>query len=603
VCNPDDLTHVYSADACGNPIEAETRCFSSKQCEDAATPGQAECRCPRTGELRCASSKNQFATSLVDDTYVVHERACSDSRDIDPDDIVETCGFGSVCFVDDYDGRGHTPINGGQAFCAQSVLDEQSPYQDFGCTLAFTEFMRYPTALEVDCRCRITSVPGSQENGGSGSLPANPSDFDVTQSATAHPKGAIVNCASPSSVDRHRWPVAYGEGPVFKEFNDGDSTWYGAEFAPDARELYSVILWGNSIYEKTASIVAWNVDTKDRRVVTGWLPDDVIGLQRYGSGYESPTSFVSSSSDTQPLTEVDTVRLGPDGNLYASSHYEIIRVDPDTGERTLVWRRQRESLTGDISATFGQCFRPDRLGTKNSLQLEKTSFTVGPNLEFYKGFRDVRGGNGVVRISADGTTCTVMSRWGHRGDPDPTGANMGVPAQPDIGTGPPLQNFAIRGMLHHDGAVWAVVSEELFRFDPSTGDYRRVDDTRGTLTVGHTSMFWDPRREVIWASGNQGDVFGGVIVDPKTGQKESLVDDSGMEDYPGQAILRSVYPGGGNAANTGGGETSNNNITQFGGVVVDPQNPDIAYGVNNVGGLIKMELSTFNNYIHSWGQH
>ena len=41
----------------------------------------------------------------------------------------------------------------------------------------------------------------------------------------------------------------------------------------------------------------------------------------------------------------------------------------------------------------------------------------------------------------------------------------------------------------------------------------------------------------------------------------------------------------------------------MGGVILDPLDDDIVYGVTNTGALLKFELSTFNNYIHSWGQH
>ena len=59
--------------------------------------------------------------------------------------------------VDDYEGEGHVPRNGGQAFCARSLSDDDSAYVDHGCDPAFDEYMRYPTTLEIDCRCRITS--------------------------------------------------------------------------------------------------------------------------------------------------------------------------------------------------------------------------------------------------------------------------------------------------------------------------------------------------------------------------------------------------------------------------------------------------------------
>jgi len=601
VCNPDDLEYLYTVDGCGTPLERDTRCFRPKVCEEDAE-GQASCRCELTGNLTCRAS-NTFVNSLYDDTYVVRERACTESSaEIDPADIVDTCGFGQVCFVDDYDETDHDQRNEGQAFCARSVTDEGSPYLDFGCDAVFTEYMRYPTDLEVDCRCRISGVSGSQANGGSGADPADPNDTDPE---TGHPRGAIKNCSQPGVVDDHQWPVAYGDGPVFSDYNPGASTWYGAELDPATREIFAVINWGNTDITNTSSIVAWNVDSKDRRVVSGLLPNSVAGLESFGSGYESPTAFlVDSGGETQPLTDVDTIRLADDGNLYASSQQEIIRVNPTTGARQLVWRRQQETITGDLTATYGQCFRPSYLGREDGLQLEFTSFAVGPAGEFYKGFRDVRGGSGVLRISADGGTCEVVGRWNGRGDQAPNPEDS-VPAPADVGSGyiPNPLTAQVYGMLVHDGSLYMSISGDLVAMDLSTGVRTRVDDPSLPYSTGYTAMSYDPNREVIWTSGFSGAIFGNVIVDPATGQKERIVTDTGREDYPGEAILDSVYPGGGSAANTGGGASSNNNGTQLGGVVVDPLNPDIVYGVTVVGGLLKLELSTFNNYIHSWGQH
>lgn len=604
VCNPDDPEYLYTVDACGNFLEQDTRCFNPRVCEEDAE-GQASCRCALTGNLTCRASDVGFTSSLYDDTYVVRERTCVESsREVDPADIVETCDFGSVCFVDDYEENDHVQRNEGQAFCARSVTDDDSAYLDFGCDSVFTEFMRYPTALEVDCRCRTRSVSGSQANGGNADRPADPSNIDPPEN---RPKGSIMNCAQPGTVDSDVWPVAYGEGPVLSDYTNGTatSTWYGAEFNAEDRELFSVIAWGNDEYTNTASIVAWNVDTGDRRIVSGLFPDSVDGLQTFGSGYMSPTSFLTDAAgETQPLTGVDAIRLASDGNLYASSEHEIMRVNPETGARAVVWRRQDETLTGEIAATYGQCFRPSYLGARDGLQLEINSFEVGADLEFYKGFRDVRGGSGVLRVSADGSTCEVIARWNGRGDmaPDPVD---NVPAPVDVGTGyiPNPLTAQVYGMLVHDGNLYASISGDLVAFDLTSGERTRVDDPDLPYSAGYTSMYYDPDREVIWTSGSVAAIFGNVIVDPVTGQKEQIVTDTSRSNYPGEEILFSVYPGGGSAANPGGGATSNNNPTQFGGVIVDPLNPDFAYGVNTVGGLLKLELSTFNNYIHSWGQH
>ncbi len=44
----------------------------------------------------------------------------------------------------------------------------------------------------------------------------------------------------------------------------------------------------------------------------------------------------------------------------------------------------------------------------------------------------------------------------------------------------------------------------------------------------------------------------------------------------------------------------NSNVVNRGGLVLDPQDPDIVFAVLGTGALMKMELSTFNTIIHSW---
>ncbi|MEM9860652.1 MAG: hypothetical protein AAF938_03450 [Myxococcota bacterium] len=604
VCNPDDLEFLYTVDDCGTFLEPTTRCFGEKACEE-RVPGEAACLCRPTGALTCRASDSRYPQSLYDDTYVTVERECTDAGGLDPADIIDTCAFGSVCYIDDYDeDPTHVQRNGGVAFCARSMTDESSPYYNHGANRSSQEFMRYPTSLEVDCRSRVFAQAASDANGGTGSAPADPNNIDPSADPNAFPAGSIMNCKEPTRLDEFPWPVAYGEGPVFGDFNDGQSTWYGAEFDPESRELFTLVNWGDSSVSNTGTIVAWNVDTKDRRVVSGILPNRVSGDETFGSGYESPNSFVVEASGTQPLTDADVLRLASDGNLYTSSPHDIVRIDPNTGARTLVWQRQDEALTGDISATYGQCFRPDRLGIRDGLQMEFTSFEVGPDMQFYKAFRDGRGGNGIAEISADGGTCEVIFRWNDSGDPDPSGGGIGVAPAPDIGTGPDLQGFQLRGMLHHDEKLYVLLTppQWLVEFDLVTSTWRRVDDPDVSSALGYTSMSWDDSRNVLWVSGNVSQTFGGSVVDPVTGQNELIISDMRDGTYA-EPILRSVYPGGGSGANTGGGVTSNRHFTHTAGVINDPLNRDIAYGVNTVGALIKLELSTFNSYVHSWGQH
>ena len=103
-------------------------------------------------------------------------------------------------------------------------------------------------------------------------------------------------------------------------------------------------------------------------------------------------------------------------------------------------------------------------------------------------------------------------------------------------------------------------------------------------------------------SGSTGAAFGGSVIDPAKRQEERIDSDTGRQDYPGREILKSSYAQFRSSGNTGGGAVSNGHRTNEAAVVFDPNDSDIVYGVTNFGALLKFELSTFNNYVHSWGQ-
>ena len=48
------------------------------------------------------------------------------------------------------------------------------------------------------------------------------------------------------------------------------------------------------------------------------------------------------------------------------------------------------------------------------------------------------------------------------------------------------------------------------------------------------------------------------------------------------------------------GALGNVNSMNMGGLMIDPKNPDIAYGVLIHGALVQLELSTFNSMIWSY---
>ena len=509
---------------------------------------------------------------------------------------VEDCGFGTICFDDD-----QNPEIGPR--CARSVTanNADKPYYNHSCGV-FSQWMRYPTGLEIDCRCRTTS-DGTGSFGGTGSAYADPNNIDIDNGG--HPAGAIINCAGPGGHAEDRWPVDYGEGPNFGQWSQEYTlaSWRSGVLDPNTRELFALIEWTsdtNNEDTNAGTLVAWNVDTGDRRVVSGKHPDSRAGLIEYGSGYLSPQGFLNRNAVDKPkqiLTRARVLRMGPDRKLYASSGYEIIRVDPASGAREIVWRAQFPS-TGELKATYGQCFRPDNMGREQSVEPVTFSFEVAPDGSFYQGFggTGTREGNGIMKISADGSTCTPVSRWNARGHAAQTSGQVDAPAPPDIGQGFDIQ-FEMRGLLWHDGKLYATSGDEMYEFDVATGNRLKITAGDGYDGMGESNMFWDPSRQVIWAVGREGSTYLGAIVEPMTGQTESIYGDvSDRKEYGNDTILRSVYPNGFGIK----GVLQNGNSLNAGAVALDPKDNNIVYAVAGTGALIKIELSTYNSYIMSW---
>lgn len=509
--------------------------------------------------------------------------------------VEEACEFGSTCFQEE-------GTEGGEATCRRSIDASQAdkPYYNFGCA-SFSEFLRFPTKLQVDCRCRVTG-DGQGGAGGTGNAFADPTHTDITTGA--RPGGPVVNCATQSTMETRPWPVAFGQGPSFNAWyqqNSSGASWFSGVVDPSTREMFAIIKWTSPNASKSGSIVAWNLDSGDRRVVTGYHPT----AGAFGSGYLSPPPQGPFRFDDQPLTGANVLRFGPDGMLYsygggtgetASDQREIVRVHPETGERTLVWIAQRAD-DDDLTATYGQCFRPDAYGTLSSVALNGQAFAIGDDGAFYMAFRGVREGDGIVRVSADGRTCDFLTAWGGSGHQPGGGATPAPPPGP-IGNTPTLQ-FPVEGLLVHDGKVYGVHNDDVYAWDLDSGDGALVTYTRGVYGgMGIANLFWDETRDVLWAVGNQAP-YVGSIVDPRTGRRESVFGDTGLEEFGDEAILRSVY-GVVRSVTSPSSVLTNGNTLGNGGFVLDPDDNDIVYGVLKSGGLMKLELSTFNSYVHSW---
>lgn len=533
---------------------------------------------PKSELSICVYPGSLGGTTLYNNSYVALKS--------DPKTPIEQCDFGSSC-------RQDKRLDNGKAQCVRSITNEESPYYNYGCG-TYTEHVLFPTNLEVDCRCRVT---------GTGHKYLDPNDKNTD------PEEGIINCANPTNQMKRKWPVKYGKGPKFDAWRrNGITRWTGGIFRPETREFFSVVRWTDPSHVYSGSIVAWNIDTKNRRVVTGLYPDRRRGMKEYGSGYLSDA--VKKGQPKQPLTGPSIMKWGNDGMIYllaggtgegTNTRAEIIKINPDNGERSLVWKAQNAKHSPKADEKYGQCYRPDgKYPKEKSVGTIAMAFEVGPKNEFYLSMHDVRAGDGILKISPDAKTCTPVSVWGNAKGHNPGGKQKNAPAYKHVGKGKFIQ-FPVKGMLYRDDPeygpmIYGVSKNDLYSFTLEDGFRALETFENGTYSgIGYTRMVYMEKdgRPFIMATGNHSGA--NAFVELGAGTREPIKADVKNLDDP---LFKSAY-GVARSVNMNGALGNVNRVT-YGGMMIDPKNPDIVYGVLGHGALVQLELSTFNSMIWSY---
>jgi hypothetical protein len=398
-----------------------------------------------------------------------------------------------------------------------SVKDASSPFASRGCALK--QHLANPTGLPADCRCL-------NNRGQTGGIDMCKRPYDLAKTGTR-----------------------LGDGPTFALY---DNAHISGGFVDAAKgQLIASVYWGGASSAK-GLVVAYDLQTWTRRFVSGeWK--DAGGAKEAGSGH--------------PLSHAKDVRPGKDGSWYVLAYKpqspEIVRVDPTTGARTRVW------AGGDGS--FGQCASgtPDAPQPQaRFVQYTHEGFAVDTDGSFLVGYANPqRDGRGIVRISADGKTCSYVTASGKRAD------------KMTKGTGDEMRGF-VQGFALHDGAIWAFSSGEkkLWRVDPKTGDRTVASDK----PLGERWATWDARREVMWTAGFQNSVTLGAF-NPKTSKFMNVFQDcaKGVPWFPlcAEGPIRI-------------------NSLNYGPVFVNPKTGNLLLGHDSVG-IVEFEPETGNSVIRS----
>ena len=546
VCDPSEPGKVFWANACDEITSEFSTCSVGKQCAESEL-GNIGCQCVLTENTGCFGTNQLYSPSGI-----AQVDSCGITRD---EEVVEACINGEVC----------REIEGSPT-CWSSVLDKTSEFYIRGCTLDL--YLNAPTDLPMDCRCR-RATSGTGMSLGEG----------------------IIQC----------WPIGtswnrghrYANGPHFYSVSTNRQAG-GGVLDPATGKIYFGFNWSDGTYTEAGMIGVFDSATGNREVLSGLFKDPALGYQTYGSGHIS-ARYNSNGGQLEATTlpYIQDVEMGADGYLYALSsdtatNVEITRVDKSTGERTLMWKRE----VPGISTLFGQCYGPrvdpSYSTGKSPVQYSRRAFALDPQGNYYLAFANGFDGMGVVKISHDGSTCTILSR----------NASTTPADAPDIGGGYQPQYSTLRGMLYRNDKLYAYASlgERLIEYDVLTGDRANYTEPgvlgTGSPVIGETTMWYDDARGLMMTAGGASP-YRLVAIDPVTRNRQNMLQDINAS----QPLIPGAYPSG--QGQPLKGALDNGNAVQWGAVVPDPNNPDMIYFVLIQGALVKYEMSTGNSYVMS----
>ena len=402
--------------------------------------------------------------------------------------------------------------------CTSSVLNEDSPFYEFSCPLV--QHFEFRTSFDADCRCFENQLPSGPDV----------CDRPTRVSATGFRQGA-----GPSMVDI--FGATYNGG-----FVEGD-------------ELIVAVQHGGSSARK-GLIMGISTNNGDRRVISGEHPD--VGTVGTGPAFAHAID----------------VRLGPDGNYYALSDVSaaressILRIDSATGDRTTAWQGN--------NTDFGQCLTGNLNSAANGVPVQYTDlgFAVDDAGNFYLGYANaVADGRGIVRISADGSSCEFVTADGVRQD----GFTRG--------TGPVLGGF-VQGYAIRDGNIYAFTTQpkQFLEIDLATGNRRAIVVAQAAGIIGERWVNFDDVRGLAWTTGLASTV---TIVGVDLDQPVPLLDISSSCGDPAFPFFPQCAGG-----------PINNNTQNIAGSYVDSATGRIFVAQDNVG-ILEFELETGNSIILS----
>ena len=459
-CDPSDYTKVFKCDDLGYINEnREQQCNTGEVCitQGASAAMGAVCvegRVDEDGNCHPTGTLTQCMTDIPKPGGGVYEEGFRRQLSCTEAEVVP-CDEGLYCMPIDLE------TLTGEVQCSSSVADENSPWWGQSCLRL--DQLTLQTELPADCRCLTNRAPR-----------------DGVDPCTSASVGTSRHPAAPTPQLSGEARNRFGTGPTLAGVFNGH---YSGGFISGG-ELIVAAYWEGSSSPK-GYVAAVDLSTGDRRAISGTIPTNA-GDQQVGTGVS--------------LKHVIDVRAYG-GSYYALStgslpqEVDIVRINPSTGARTLVWRAPPAATPWAQASAgpYGQCISGDGVTT---VQYTKTGFAIDGQGNFYLGYANpIRDGRGIVRIGANGSSCSYVTATGGRAD----GLTRG--------SGGALGGF-VQGYTFHQGQLWAFTTQPkaLWKINPSTGDRVAELTAQAGGIIGERWPVWDPVRDVMWTVGFQNSV-------------------------------------------------------------------------------------------------
>lgn len=437
--------------------------------------------------------------------------------------------------------------------------------------------LEMPTNLMIDCRC-------------------------TTQKDRQQSDPRFVQCKGPQAFTGT--PTRVGTGPSWVELR-GDKAYTGGFFDAANREFIVGARFTDSTFPKATGLVfAINVDTGNRRILSGTYPDPVEGVKRIGCG-AAAADCASPQRIADDLGGVEDVRPDPKDPKSLIAYVngagigtQIVRIEKATGKRTLVWAEnidaQKSLVAPSATANSDQCSNgvPATSSGTKLVQLNPMGWTMDAAGNHYFGVIPngaPLGPTGIVRISVDGKTCSWVTRYFR--DLASTSGPKNEFRGNDIGSGP-TNIIADRwgALVMHDGKLWGTNASAIATVDPATGNRTVVTNAaiQGAVgtggSIGDRWLKWDPTRKVVWATG----AFNKTViaaVDPKTGNRCDYTSPTGVNKPTDFRHIKGSLQ---------------ENFMLRGGFDFDDRGEHDVLVIHNFRALVRWEVRTGNSYVVSY---